>query len=252
MAKILIVDIETAPKLAYVWKFFKENVGAKQVLDHGYIMSYAAKWFGSDKIMYSENRKVNDSKISKKLIDLLDKADIVVAHNAEGFDIPSINSRAIVNGIAPPSPYKVVDTLRVARKNFRFESNSLEYLATVLGCSPKLSHKKFPGFELWLECIRNNDDAWEELRKYNIQDVLTLEEVYTKMLPWINTHPNLSLLNGDFVCPKCGSSHLQKRGLYPTNVSLFQRYQCQSCGGWTRARVSEKGEYKSKVLVNAI
>ena len=253
MAKILIVDIECAPKLAYVWKFFKENVGAKQVLDHGYIMSYAAKWYGSDKIIYNENRKIDDSKISNKLIKLLDQADVVVAHNADNFDIPTINSRAIVNGLTPPSPYKVVDTLKVARRNFKFESNSLEYLATVLGCSPKLSHKKFPGFELWLACIQNNDDAWDELREYNIQDVITLEEVYEKIRPWAPNHPNIGNIDGkSMVCPKCGSDHLQHRGYYKTSVSTFKRFQCQNCGSWPRARISEKGEYTSGLLVNAV
>lgn len=254
MAKILILDVETAPKLAYVWQFWKANIGAKQVLEHGYIMSYAAKWLGSQSIIYEENRKVDDTNIVVSLIDLLDKADIVIAHNAKKFDLATINARAMVNGVKPPSPYKVVDTLLEAKKEFKFESYSLEYLAKVLGCSPKLSHKNFPGFELWLECMRDNPKAWKELKEYNIQDVETLEEIYLKMRPWIKGHPNIGVYQerDEHVCPKCGSNHVQLRGFYTTNVGKYQRFQCNSCGGWGRSRYTQYPKDKGKrLIVNA-
>lgn len=258
MARILFLDCETAPKLAYVWKFWKENVSPKQVVDHGYVMSFSAKWLGSDTLYYGESRKVDDTDIVKCLLDFLDQADVVVAHNAKRFDLPTINTRAIVAGLKPPSPYKVVDTLLVAKKEFRFESNSLEYLAKVMGCTPKMTNRKFPGFELWLECIRNNEEAWKELKVYNCQDVLTLEEVYLKMRPWVSNHPNI-LVNDYFetldsdACPKCTSANVRRRGYYYTNVSKYQRFQCQDCGGWHRSRypLFKKSE-ASGLSVNAI
>lgn len=250
MVKILILDIETAPKIAYVWRFFKENIGAKQVLDHGHIMSFAAKWLGDKDIIYQENRKEDDRIIVKSLVKLFDEADIVVAHNGGRFDFPQVMARALVHGIAPPSPYKIVDTLKVARKEFAFPSNSLEYLAKVLGCHEKLSHKQFPGFELWLECLRGNEAAWEEMRVYNIQDVDTLEEIYIKMLPWMRHHPNVAVFTAgeETVCPKCGGNHLQWRGYAHTNVGRYRRFQCQSCGGWGRTRFTEMDKDVSRQL----
>lgn len=251
MPKILIIDIETAPKLAYVWRFFKTNVGAKQVKEHGHILSFAAKWLDDDRIIYSENRTSHDKDIVKEMVDLLDEADIVIAHNAKRFDLPSINGRALVHGIQPPSPYKVVDTLISARNYFKFESNSLAYLAISLGCEEKEEHKKFPGFELWLACLRNDEEAWEEMRTYNIQDVLVLEEIYLKMRPWITNHPNVAVLKeyDEVVCPKCGSNHIHSRGYTTTNAGRYRKFQCQECGGWGRSRTTEYDKDKRKKLI---
>lgn len=250
MSKILIIDIETAPKLAYVWRFFKENIGAKQVKEHGHIMSFAAKWLGSDDIYYYENRKADDLPIVRELWKFLDEADIIVAHNGDRFDLPQICSRLLVHGYHPPSPYKTVDTCRVARKEFGFPSNSLEYLAKVLGCTEKKAHKNFPGFELWLECLRQNDAAWEEMKEYNIQDIDTLEEIYLKMRPYIRNHPNVGVFSGeeDCMCPKCGSTRIHWRGYAYTNVGKYPRFQCQDCGGWGRGRYTENTIDKRKSL----
>ena len=241
MARVLIIDIETAPKMAYVWRFFKENISPKQVVEHGHIMSFAAKWLGEDGITYVENRKENDKKIVSAMLNLVDEADIVVAHNGGRFDLPQIMGRALVHGLAPPSPYKIVDTLTVARKEFGFPSNSLEYLAKILGCKEKGSHKKFPGFELWLACLRGEEEAWQEMREYNIQDVDTLEEIYVKMLPWMRHHPNIAVYadTEETICPKCGSNHIHWRGFSYTGVGKYRRFQCQSCHGWGRSRYTE-------------
>jgi len=243
MVKILILDIETAPKVALVWRFFKENISPKQVLEHGHLISFAAKWYNEPDIIYHENRTENEKEIISLLVDLLNEADIVITHNGKQFDLPQIRARAVVNRIKPPSSVRMIDTCIIARKEFGFPSNSLEYLSDVMGCKiKKSSHKKFPGFELWLECLRGNPDAWMELRYYNIQDVLVLEELYTNMIPWITNHPNVANQEENvekILCPKCGSDHIQRRGYTYTNLHKYVRYQCQNCFGWARTRYSE-------------
>ena len=254
MSKVLIIDIETAPKVAYVWRFFKENISAKQVKQHGHIMSFAAKWLDSGEIFYEENRKEDDRKIVSRLCQLLDEADFAIAHNGERFDFKQIRARALVHGIKPPSPFKVIDTYKIAKKEFGFPSNSLEYLTGILGCKIKKGgHKKFPGFELWLACLKGNEEAWAEMKEYNIDDVLALEELYLKMRPWHTQHPNLAVYAEEPdkpVCPKCGGTHLQRRGFAHTSVGRYQRFQCQTCGGYSRSRQAEK-THKVE-LVNAI
>lgn len=240
--KILIGDIETSPNMAYVWRFWKENISPKQVLEHSHIMSYAAKWLHSKEIIYEDNQTDNDYKIVSSLCNLLDEADIFVAHFGSKFDLPKIKARALVHGIKPPSPVKIIDTKVVASKEFNFPSNSLEYLSEVLGCSvKKKSHAKFPGFVLWTECLKGNQEAWKEMKEYNIDDVLSLEEIYLKMRPWISNHPNVALFEESDVpkCPKCGSTHMHKRGKAFLQTGLYSRYQCQSCGGWSRTRYKE-------------
>lgn len=253
--KILVFDCETAPSSAFVWRMWKENVGLKQLQHHGYMMSYAAKWLDEDAIIYEETRTEDDSHLVRSLAQLLDSADMVIAHNGERFDIPTVRNRCVVHGIRPWSPIKVIDTLRVAKKEFRFESNSLAFLANYLGVEEKDSHKNFPGFELWAECIAGNPEAWEEMQKYNIQDVLTLEAVYRKLLPWMRQHPNVAVFEEreDVLCPKCGSDHVQFRGYAYTNVGKYRKFQCQSCGGWGRTRFTEYPKDKRKdLVVNAV
>jgi hypothetical protein len=255
MAKILVLDIETTPNLAYVWRFFKENVGAKQVLEHTEIMSYAYKWLGEDEVFYYDTQFTSEKNILPPLMEALDAADLVIAHNGNKFDLPTIQGRALVAGLKPPSPYKTVDTLLVARYEFNFPSNSLEYLSTILGVDQKDSHKNFPGFELWAECMKGNPAAWEEMRIYNIQDVISLEQIYLKMRPWMRRHPNVGVfedLEGP-TCPKCGSSHIHFRGYAHTNVGRYHRFQCNDCGGWGRTRTTiYPKELNKNLTVNAV
>ena len=253
--KIVTLDIETAPKLAYVWRFWKENISPKQVKEHSHIMSFAAKTFGKDEIQYEECRNSKDLALIKAVAKVLDEADVIIGHNVAKFDLGTIKARAIHHGLRPWSPVKIIDTLQVAKKEFNFERNSLADIARELGVSPKGQHQEFAGFELWLECLRGNDRAWAEMKKYNIQDVVTNEEVYLAMRPWITNHPNIAnMLEADTtVCPKCGSKHINWRGYYTTNVGKYHRFQCQGCGGWGRTRYTVNDIKKRKVLgTNAV
>ena len=253
--KILILDIETKPNLVYVWRFFKENIGPSQVVKNSEIMSFAAKWLGDDRVYYEDTFICSEKALLVKLVALLDDADIVVAHYGSKFDVPRIRARCVVHGITPPSPFKVIDTKVVAKKEFNFEGNSLQYLAQVLGCGSKLVRRKFPGFDLWLECLKGNIEAWKELKHYNIEDILVLERVYLKLRPWITNHPHVAIEeeNGKIVCPKCGSPHSIRRGFHYTQVSKYQRYRCKDCGGWHRSRYTETPKDIAKnIAVNVV
>lgn len=253
--RVLVFDIETAPKKAYVWQFWKQNIGLNQLIGYGYVMSIAYKWLGEDEIFYLENRTEDDRELVEKFSHVLESADMAIAHNCLGFDIPVLRSRAVIHGIAPWSPVKIIDTLRIAKREFRFDSNKLEYIAKVLGVEEKDQHKEFPGFELWAECMAGNPKAWKEMRLYNVQDVITLEQVYLKLRPWATNHPNV-MVNKDseeHACPKCGGTHLHRRGYQYTNTGKYQRYQCTDCGGWSRTRYTENTkEVRKSLLTNAV
>ena len=86
-ARILLVDLETSPILAYVWGRWKQNVYQAQVLQESFILTYSCKWLGEDEILYgylspSEVKLENDFRIVNELRDIIDSADMVVGHNA--------------------------------------------------------------------------------------------------------------------------------------------------------------------------
>ncbi len=256
--KVLIFDLETSPNIAAVWGMWKQNISVEMIETDWFIMSFAAKWLGDPIITYKDCRETvgYDRELLESLHAMLDEADAVIAHNAIKFDVKKVNARFITEGFAPPSPYKVIDTLQEAKKHFAFTSNKLQYLTDRLCTEKKMSHAKFPGYKLWAECLRENEDAWNEMRAYNIQDIVSLEELYLKMRPWMTSHPVVGLANaptGQHHCPKCGSVHVQKRGFSTTNAGIYQRYQCMDCKGWSRSRYSlNKKQDREVYLTNAV
>lgn len=251
--KVLLIDIETSPIIAHVWGLWDQTISLSQIKTDWHILSVAAKWLDepADKVIYFDQQGKknieNDSKLLKKVWRLLNEADIVITQNGKSFDEKKLNARFILNGLKPPSPYKSVDTLRIAKKKFGFTSNKLEYMTNKL-CTKykKLKHAKFSGFELWKECMAGNPEAWQEMRTYNIHDVLSLEELYKKLQPWDNSVSFSLYSDSDDVKCNCGSEEFHKRGFTYTKTFKYQRYQCTSCGAWFRGR---ENLMKKKVLL---
>lgn len=253
LAKILVIDIETAPTEAFIWKLWKENIGINQIIDDGYILSYSCKWL-LDPTTYSsvlttrEAIMKDDSRLLQELWKWLDEADIVIAHNAKGFDIPTINTRFIYYGLIPPRSYQIIDTLDVARRHFRFQSNKLDYITKYLGLNGKKEHS---GFEMWSGCVRGNVDSLREMEEYNRQDVTELEDLYMLLRPWIKPHPNMGLFkdDGEKGCPTCGSENISERGYYYTPMNKYKEFVCNECGASGRSRYAER---KPKELLSSI
>ena len=112
----------------------------------------------------------------------------------------------------------------------------------------KLDHGKFPGFELWSECMKGNIEAWDEMEEYNRNDVLSLEELYNILIPWDNTiNFNVYHSEDKHVC-KCGSEQFMKNGFYYTSAGKFQKYRCKSCGHESRDKVNLFSKEKRKSL----
>jgi DNA polymerase elongation subunit (family B)/predicted RNA-binding Zn-ribbon protein involved in translation (DUF1610 family) len=233
--KILLLDIETAPNTAYVWGLFKENIPLQRIIDSGYVMCWAAKWLGEEEMFFGSIHHSRPKTMLKAIHRLLEEADAVVHYNGTRFDIPTLNKEFLLHGMNPPSTYKQVDLLNTARQRFRFTSNKLDYVAKALGVGKKTDHA---GFQLWVDCMAGDPAAWGEMEEYNKNDVVLLEEVYYKFLPWIKGHPNTGLYEGaeDNTCPNCGGTHLVKRGFSFTVTNKYQRYQCRDCGTWSRSR----------------
>lgn len=254
-ARILIIDIETAPFLAYTFRRWKTNIGQENVEKEGYILCYAAKWLGDDNIIFSRIKEPeNDYDIVKEMKELIDQADVVIAHNAVKFDMPTIATRMLYHGMTPFAPHKVVDTLKIAKQQFRFPSNSLDAIAAYLGLEEqKMKHS---GFGLWKRVMQMDEEAWNEMEEYNIQDILVLEKVYEKLRSWDKFAPNMALYkkgNGAS-CVVCASDKLEKVDkLSHTTLSSFHTLRCKECGKVMRTRQNVRSkEQMQNTLTNVM
>lgn len=245
LPNILVLDIETAPLEAGVWGLWKQNVYIDQIYSEWFMLTWAAKWLFdsevfSDRLTGEEALAEDDKRICESLWKFMDHADIVIAHNGDKFDIVRVNTRFLLNSLQPPSPFQSIDTLKVAKKNFGFSSNKLDFIARALGLEGKTDAG---GFLTWRNIVKQGDEESLVLMEdYNKQDVLVLEEVYVKLRPWIKSHPNLSLYYEDIGtrCPSCGSEDLtwEEGKFYVTPMNKYSAVRCRECGAVGRSRSS--------------
>jgi len=229
--KILLLDIETSPNLAYVWGIWQQNVGINQIKSDSTILCWAAKWLGEDKVLLGSVKKADEKNMLGRIHRLISQADAVVHYNGKRFDMPILNREFLKHGFNPPPPPKQIDLMRVCKRHFRFTSNKLDYVTQYLGLGAKLKH---PGFELWTGCMRGDRASWKIMEDYNRQDVVLLESLYNRLLPWIVDHPSQGAHSMIQCCPKCASESYQQRGFALTSTHKYRRYQCRDCGGWFR------------------
>lgn len=256
--KILVLDIETAPMVAYIYSLWNSITPLAMLNNDWFILSYAAKWFGEDKVYYNDLRgKVHtedDSELLDDLWTLMDQADFILTQNGKKFDDKRIKARFVMNGYQPPSSYRHIDTLVIAKQEFGFTSNKLEFMTEKL-CTKykKMKHDEFPGVELWKECLRDNPRAWEVNEQYNKYDILSLEELYTVIRPWDRKAPNFNVYTDstERKC-SCGSTSFAKRGFVYSNLGKYQRYKCCDCGAEQRGRTNLLSDTKRKTLMSNV
>lgn len=235
MVKTLIVDLEVSPNLGYAYGVWDTRI--LKIEEYASLMSFSYKWKGQKKIHHvsavnitTKNDETRSYVLAKKLWELFDEADIVMAHNLYGFDEKVANAEFLRHGLGVPSPYKKIDTLRIARRHFKFPGgNSLDALGKYFG----IGSKSAIGIgSLWYDCLKGDKKAWRLLEKYNNQDIVLLEEVYNKMLPFISNHPNIGDIEQvDGICPKCGSDKVVPYGSSPRRNGRVKAYRCEDCGG---------------------
>lgn len=229
--RILLLDIETSPLTVYVWRLNQDYIQPSNIIDTAQVLCWSAKWLGEKEIMFDSIMNNDPVTMMQGIHSLLEQADAVVHYNGSRFDIPILNREFLLFGIKPPSTYKQIDLLKVARNQFKFPSNKMDFIAKALGIEGKTEHA---GFQMWVDCMAYKEDAWKEMEKYNKNDIIVLENLYKKLLPWIKQHANHSVIDNALVCPNCGGLRHQKRGFHYTAAAKYQRYQCTDCGNWFR------------------
>lgn len=248
--RTLFFDIETAPIVGTAWDKWEANL--IWIIEDWYMLGFAYKWADEKKThvvalpdfpLYKKQPK-NDIEVIKALHALFEEADITIAHNGDRFDTRKTNTRILKHGLKRPVPPATVDTLKVARKNFNMTSYKLDDLGEFLGVGRKIKTDK----DLWEGCMAGDMKSWRKMKRYNIQDVDLLERVYLKLLPWIDNHPALNILDErPEACPNCSQNQVVATVKYkPTRTRAYQYHRCNNCG-WV-GRVYLKGGSRAKIL----
>lgn len=243
--KILVWDVETAHMELKQWGLWDKFTPIENIIKDWYIICGAWKWLGDkkihavsvldDPIRFKENIR-DDYYVVATLHQILSEADAIIHHYGDAFDLKKFNARAIFHGLGPLPELIQIDTVKMAKQKFAFSSNKLDYIGDFLGVGRKIP----TGSALWLRCEAGERKAIREMVTYNRQDVQLLEDVYMKLRPYAPSPKfNHNIVDGDG-CPTCGEETLQRRGFYRTITRVYQRYQCTSCGSWSRSVASEK------------
>ena len=229
--RVLTVDIETSPALAYVWGLFDQNISISQIVEPTRMLCFAAKWLGEKKArFYSEHHDGKNAMVAAAW-DLLNEADVVVGYNHVRFDIPHMNREFLLAGLVPPSPVQHIDLLQVMRRNFKLMSNKLGYVTSAVGLETKL---ETGGQELWNSVLAGDAKAWAKFRGYNIQDVVITEQLFRLLQPWVK-NPHVGLWSGSMSsCWSCGGGSLVPHGVTRSRSAAWPLVQCSGCGVWSK------------------
>lgn len=243
--KLLVLDIETSPNIAYTWGLWNQNVAINQIVEPGRVLCFAAKWHGEDgTVFYSERQRGGAERMIRAAHRLLRECDGLVGWNSAKFDTRWLNQEFFKLGLSRPAGYKQIDLMK-QQKRFRWlQSNKLDYAAQHLGVGAK---EDTGGFQLWRDCLAGKRKAWQTMETYNRQDVELTDKLLTRMLSggWITGLPNIAIHGGD-CCPACGSENLQADGYYQTQTRRYQQWLCRDCGFTSRSVKCEPGSAKLK------
>jgi uncharacterized protein YprB with RNaseH-like and TPR domain len=230
--KRLYFDIETSPNIGFFWTAgFKLNISTESIIKERAIICICYKW-EEDKVTHSLNwdSKQNDKKMLQDFIKVANEADELVGHNGDKFDLAWIRTRCLFHRIDMFPTYVTIDTLKVARSKFKFNSNKLNYIAKYLGIGQKIHTE----YDLWKDIVLNKDkDAMDKMIKYCKMDVILLEKVHKELSLHIpaKTHYGVIFGGDRGSCPECGSDDLVRNNKRVTASGLVKiQLRCKTCG----------------------
>lgn len=221
----LFYDIEVSPNIVLAWRLGnKVSINYDSVLSERAVICIAWKWQGESKVYSLQwDDEQNDKEMLEQFGRAIAEADEAIFHNGSRFDLPWVKARSVYHGLKPISPNYSVDTLQLARRNFYFNSNRLDYLAKFLGVGSKIKTE----YNLWKSVLLENDKiALAKMVKYCKNDVVVLEKVYNKLISFCEVSSHAGVLAGHekWTDPRTGSTDvkLDKTRVTATGIVRYQ------------------------------
>lgn len=216
--KVLIYDIETSYNIVSTWRAgFKINIPHYAVIKERAIICVSYKWAGEDQVYnLTWNKNQDDKFLLEQFIEVMNEADLLVAHNGDRFDLKWIKTRALFHRLPMLIDYPQFDTLKVAKKKFYFNSNKLDYISQFLGAEGKIP----TDYQLWDRVIQDKcPKALQEMLDYCDEDVRQLEKVYDILINWEKPKTHLGVLQGKdkLTSPITGSTNIERVKTVATN-----------------------------------
>jgi DNA polymerase elongation subunit (family B) len=237
--KRLFFDIEVSPNIGFFWQSGHQiSVGYDSIIKERAIICICYKWEGKSKVYSLKwDSKQNDKKMIQDFIKVADGASELIGHNGDRFDIKWVRTQALKHGIEWTPYINTIDTLKIARNSFKFNSNRLDYLGKVLLNRGKTE----TGYDLWKNiCLNNCEKSINKMIKYCKNDVILLEQVFEKFRPYIK--PKLSYAGDRGKCPECDSDNLKiNRTSYLPSGNKKVQFRCIDCSTYhTRIIIEPK------------
>lgn len=244
--KRLFFDIETSANIVFSWNIgYDLNISHDNIIQERAIICICYKWEHEKDVHYLRWNKGDDKQIIEEFSKIINEADEVIGHNSDQYDVKWFRTRCLYHGVVIAPELQTIDTLKLSRRGFRFNSNKLDYIAQFLGLGKKM---ETGGFGLWKDIILKNDEkAMATMIDYCKKDVILLEQVYNKLKAYTKDKTNLAIYYGHSKCncPSCTSDHVISNGIRISAGGLQKRrMHCQGCGKYFS--ISEKVYQDSK------
>jgi DNA polymerase elongation subunit (family B) len=229
--KRLFFDIEVSANIGLFWQSgFKLNISPDSIIKERAIICICYKWEDEKEVNYlTWDSKQCDKKLLERFVKVANSCDEMIGHNGDKFDLAWVRTRCLFHRIPMFPNYSTIDTLKISRSKFKFNSNKLNYIAQFLGMGEKIKTE----FSLWKDILLHKDkEAMAKMVKYCQKDVILLERVYKELAMHIapKTHYGVIFGGDRRSCPECGSDEvtISKNRTSATGVKRIQ-YQCKTC-----------------------
>jgi len=193
--RVLIYDIETSYNIVKAFRAgYNLTINPGDIIKERKIICISYKWLDEDRtytIAWDKNQ--DDKFLLEQFIEVLNEADLIVAHNGDRYDIKFIKARAVKQGLKMRIKYPSFDTLKVAKSKFLFNSNKLDYLGEFFGLGKKIPTT----MALWDGVILDKcPKAMNKMIEYCERDVKLLEDIYKILMGWELPKVHVGVLAG--------------------------------------------------------